>query len=129
MDTDVNKALIWRLVDEAWNGANLAVLDALTANPAAYRTAITDLRIVYPDLHISIDQLIAEGDWVAYRWTAQGTHELGVQLTWSGATFSRIVQGKLVEDSRVADRLTLLEQLGVVPAQLVPQHQLASAPP
>ena len=54
MDTDVNKALIWRLVDEAWNGANLAVLDALTANPAAYRTAITDLRIAYPDLHISL---------------------------------------------------------------------------
>jgi len=127
MDADVNKALIWRLVDEAWNGANLAVLDDLTANPAAYRTAITDLRIAYPDLHISIDQLITEGDWVAYRWTARGTHELGVQLTWRGVTFSRIVQGKLVEDSSVADRLTLLEQLGVVPAQLVPQHQLASA--
>jgi len=122
MDTDVNKALIRRLVDEAWNGATLAVLDDLVAHPDRYRSTITQLRTAYPDLHISIDQTIAEGDWVAYRWTAQGTHELGVQLTWSGVTFSRIVQGKLVEDRSVADRLTLLEQLGIVPAQLVPQH-------
>lgn len=127
MDTDVNKAIIRRLIDEAWNGANLAVLDDLVAHPASYRTTIIQLRTAYPDLHISIDQTIAEGDWVAYRWTAQGTHELGVQLTWSGVNLSRIVQGKLVEDSSVADRLTLLEQLGIVPAQLVPQHTLDSS--
>ena len=127
MDTDVNKAIIQRLIDEAWNSANLAVLDALVARPASYHSTITQRRTAYPDLLMSIDQTIAEGDWVAYRWTAQGTHELGVQLTWSGVTFSRIVQGKLVEASSVADRLTLLEQLGIVPAQLVPQHTLAAS--
>ncbi len=122
MHADANKALVQRLITEAWNNHNLTVLDDLVADPACYRTAITALRTAYPDLHMTIDQIIAEGDWVAYRWTAQGTHELGTQLCWTGMTFNRIQDGKIVDACFEADRLTLLEQLGIVPAMLTSQR-------
>ncbi len=118
IDTNANKLLIRRYIDEAWNNNNLAVLDEITTDPEYYRTTITKLRIAYPDLHITIDEIITEGNIVVYRWTAHGTHELGVHLHWIGMTFNRIQDRKIVEDYVVADRLTLLEQLGIVPAQL-----------
>src|SRR3712207_5155457 len=104
MDTDATKRLIQRYIDEAWNNYNLATLDDLVADPTWYRTLITKLRTAYPDLHLTIDHIIAEADWVAYRWTAQGTHELGVQLRWTGMTFQRIQAGKISEDYRSEER-------------------------
>lgn len=117
MDASVNTLLIQRYITEAWNTNNLAVLDEITADPEPYRTTISTLRIAYPDLHITIDEISAEGNVGAVRWTAHSTHEVGVQLHWVGTTFHRIQESKIVEAYRVADRLTLLEQLGSVPAQ------------
>ncbi len=115
MSTDANKALVRRYIAEAWNNQNLAVLDEIVVDPVRYRTIITNLHIAYPDLQFRIDALLAEGDLVAYRWTACGTHELGVHLRWTGMSFHRIQAGKIVEDWFESDRLTLLEQLGVFP--------------
>src|SRR5437868_6404000 len=82
-----NKALAHRVVEEVWNQGNLAALDDLF-EPGAPSTnsdrhgqdaqrmklAVRLYRAVAPDLHITIDQVLADGDAVMVRWTARGTH-------------------------------------------------------
>ena len=66
--------------------------------------------------------MVAEGDIVAARWSGTGTHRgdgLGIPAThisvkFSGMTFARIQNGKLVEGWNVFDQLGMLQQLGVV---------------
>ena len=78
----------------------------------------------FPDLHVTIEDMIAEGDKVVARLTASGTQQgafLGIPSTGKHATISdievvRIVNGKFVEIWVQADFLGLLQQLGVVPA-------------
>jgi steroid delta-isomerase-like uncharacterized protein len=81
-------------------------------------------RAAFPDLTLTIEQQVAEGDYVVTRWTAQGTHEgdlagigpTGVSATTGGISITRIVDGKIVEDYTQWDALGLMTQLGVVPA-------------
>ena len=76
-----------------------------------------------PDLHITTDDLIAEGDQVVKRWTARGTHKgdfMGVPATGNrievtGIEIYRIAGGKIVEIWGVMDSLGLMQQLGVIP--------------
>ena len=78
-----------------------------------------------PDLRVTIDEMVAEGDRVAARWTAEGTHQgelLGVPPTgrhirWSGISICRMAEGKLAEQFERWDRLDLMQQLGVIPAR------------
>jgi predicted ester cyclase len=76
-----------------------------------------------PDFHVTMEDMIAEGDNVAGRWTASGTHEAelvgipptGKQATWTGMTIYRFAGGKIVEAWWSRHMLSLLMQLGVVP--------------
>ncbi len=87
---------------------------------AAYLAAV-------PDMHATVEELIAEGDKVAVRWTVQGTHQgelMGIPATGRRAVFRgisiyRLDDGKIVEQWEQWDRLDLLRQLGVIPA---PRH-------
>jgi len=77
----------------------------------------------FPDGAITVDDIIAEGEIVALRWTGRGTNtgELmgmpatGKQVTVPGITYTRIVDGQIREDWTSWDTLALLQQLGVVP--------------
>jgi steroid delta-isomerase-like uncharacterized protein len=79
----------------------------------------------FPDARITVDDQFAEGDHVATRWTARGTHEgeiagisaTGKEVTVTGLTFSRLENDKLVEEWATWDTLGMLVQLGVVPAR------------
>ena len=81
-------------------------------------------RIAFPDVHFTIDDLIAEGERVVIRWTVTGTHKgelqgiapTGKHVTVTGMVMSRFVKGKVEEDWINFDALGLLQQLGVVPA-------------
>jgi steroid delta-isomerase-like uncharacterized protein len=81
-----------------------------------------------PDMHATIDDVVAEGDKVAVRWTVQGTQRgelLGIPPTsrpvrFSGISIYRLVKGKIVEQWEQWDRLNLLQQLGVLPAPPAP---------
>ena len=92
-------------------------IDGAKAEAEGYRSA-------FPDLQITIDQQVAEGDYVVTRWTAHGTHDgdldgiapTGRSATTSGISITRIVDGKIVEDYTQWDALGLMTQLGVVPA-------------
>ena len=76
-----------------------------------------------PDLRVTIEELVAEADKVAVRRSYDGTHQgelLGVpptgkQVRIGGISIFRLAGGKIAEHWEMLDRLTLMQQLGVVP--------------
>lgn len=136
--SEQNKKLVMRMVDEFWNEGRMSTADELLTDDHVIRDPATPgdfigpdgmkrfasiYRDAFPDLHFTTDQLIAEGDLVAERWRAAGTHtgELpGVPATGrsfvvSGVTIFRFRDGKIAEHAPVWDALGLLRQLGVAP--------------
>jgi steroid delta-isomerase-like uncharacterized protein len=131
------KALIRRLFEEVWNQGNLTVIDELFApsyvryDPAApeakglagFKQLVVMLRTAFPDLHFTVEEVIAEGDKVMSRALLRGTHRgeyLGIAPTGKpvavmGMVVVRIAQGKFQEGWLMMDNLGLLQQLGVVP--------------
>jgi predicted ester cyclase len=89
---------------------------------AGLKSFYTALWRGFPDLKISIDDLVGEGDKVVWRITASGTHEgpfQGLPPTGKSVTFGahytfRFEGGKIVERWSTLDRLALLVQLGAV---------------
>jgi steroid delta-isomerase-like uncharacterized protein len=79
----------------------------------------------FPDTQFTIDDMVAEGDRVAMRWTAIGTHNgdldgmapSGKPISVSGVSIDRIVDGKIVEEWSAWDALGMMQQIGVIPAQ------------
>ena len=77
----------------------------------------------FPDLQFTIEDMVAEGDFVVVRHTTRGTHQgnfrgippTGKQVSGTGMFIDRIVNGKAVEQWINGDDLGLLQQLGVVP--------------
>jgi steroid delta-isomerase-like uncharacterized protein len=87
---------------------------------------ISTYKTAFPDLNISVEDVIAEGDKVVTRVTLRGTHQgeteqfgapTGRQLEGTGVTISRIEGGKIVEDWDSYDNLSTLQQLGLPPEQ------------
>jgi steroid delta-isomerase-like uncharacterized protein len=134
-----NKAIVRRLNDEVWTDGRLEVIDELIADdfvttvvgapeqirgPQGFREFVVMYRKAFPDLRITVDEQIAEGDIVVTRWTATGRNEgelmgmpaTGKQATTAGININRISGGKLVEGWGLFDQLGLLQQLGAVPA-------------
>ena len=81
-------------------------------------------REAFPDMHITIEDLIAQGDKVAMRYTLRGTHQgefEGIPATWRKVTITgidiyRFSDGKVVEWWHRPDTLALLAQLGAFPS-------------
>jgi steroid delta-isomerase-like uncharacterized protein len=137
MSTEQHKMSIQRWVEAAWNKGNLAVADEvysadyLLHDPAgpiegleALRQFLTTFRTGYPDLHATIEEMIAEGDKVVWRYTLRGTHRgefmgiapTGKAITLTGCLLSRFVGDKVVEDWNNYDALGMMQQLGVIPS-------------
>ena len=83
------------------------------------------LRTTFPDIDVSVDDLIAEGDRVVIRWTGTGTHSgefmgvpaTGVKISVTGIAIDRIEGGKIVEHWEQFDTLGMMQQLGAIPSQ------------
>jgi steroid delta-isomerase-like uncharacterized protein len=119
MSIEENKAIVRRWFEEVWNGRNAAAFDDLaaegfvlhhTALPAAvdlptYKRFLPAFMAAFPDFHIAIDDLIAEGDRVAARITQRGTHRgefmgippSGKPVTQRALAMYRLEGGKIVE--------------------------------
>jgi steroid delta-isomerase-like uncharacterized protein len=78
----------------------------------------------FPDLNISVEDVIGEGQKVVSRYTVRGTHQgeteefgppTGRQFELQGITIHRIEEGKIVEEWERYDNLSVLQQLGLVP--------------
>jgi steroid delta-isomerase-like uncharacterized protein len=136
MSTEANKALVQRFWEEVFNHQNLAAIDELCVANFTYHdmtgahqgaAAVKDYLSVYlaafPDQHVTIEDMIAEGDRVVTRWTVRGTHQgpfmdiapTGKQVTVTGIDITRVVNGKALEDWDTFDTLGLLQQLAVIP--------------
>jgi predicted ester cyclase len=84
------------------------------------RAAFERFHTTFPDLHITPEEVIAEGDVVAARWTATGTHSgelagiapTGASVRWGGTDVYRFADGKIVEWWRNDDFVGLLHQVG-----------------
>ena len=134
-----NKALARRLVEEAFNAGRLEVVDELVASdfvehdpslteevrgPAGVKELIAGYRAAFPDIRITIEDQIADGDYVVSRWSGTGTHQgelmgmpaTGKQATVTGITIDRIADGRIVESWDNWDTLGLMQQLGAIPA-------------
>lgn len=91
---------------------------------AGLKALNTVLRAAFPDRYSTPEELIAEGDRVAERWTGRGTHRgafqgippTGKQVVVPGVVFYRIWDGKIVEFRGSFDILSMLQQLGAGPA-------------
>jgi steroid delta-isomerase-like uncharacterized protein len=134
MSIEENKAIFRRIVEEGFNKGNLAIVDELVATdhvnhtdnvhgPEEYKQFITMYRTAFPDLHMTVEDQIAEGDKVVNRWTSRGTHKgdlmgippTGKQITVMGMYVARITGGKIMEEWGNFDALGMMQQLGVVP--------------
>lgn len=140
MTTSEIKSLVERATQEVWNSGNLDVLDDVYADDQvrhdpsqpepirgleALKQYIGGFLAAFPDGHITVEDIIVDGDKFANRWTFRGTHEgefagippTGKQVEFTGTSFGRVANGKIVEVWDQADVLGLLEQLGVVPTE------------
>jgi predicted ester cyclase len=78
----------------------------------------------FPDLHIAVEDMIAEGDKIVIRDTVTGTHKgelMGVPPTGNSVSYNeififRFAEGRVIETWGVVDVLSLMRQLGAIPA-------------
>jgi predicted ester cyclase len=138
MAYEENKALIRRLFEEVFNQGQEEVVDEIIApdyvatfpgrpdpllGPDGVKQNQRMFRAAFPDIHETAEEMIAEGDRVAVRWTGSGTQHgplmgippTGKQVTVTGISIFRIAHRQLVEGWISMDMLGVLQQLGVVP--------------
>ncbi len=106
MSAEENKMSIQHWVEVAWNGGNLSVadevysVDYLLHDPAgpihgteALKQFVSTFQTAYPDLHTTIEDMIAEGNKVVWRYTVRGTHRgefMGIAPTGKSITLTGI---------------------------------------
>jgi len=134
MSREESKEIVRRCYDEVINHKNLVALDGVLAGDFRHngemrgrdgqRRAVSTILTAFPDIHVAIDDLIAEGDRVVARETWSGTHRgsfmdvppTGKRAVWSAIALLRIAGGKIFEPWVNPDDLGLLPQLGAVTA-------------
>ena len=138
MSIEDNKAIVRRYLEEAWNQGNVGILDELMAptyarymsgqasplNREGQKQRITTFHSALPDLHLTIEDLIAEGDKVVFRITVRGTQQgtlMGIpptskQVSLTAIDIACVADGKIVEHWGQMDTLGLLQQIGAIPA-------------
>jgi steroid delta-isomerase-like uncharacterized protein len=121
MTTEENKEIVRRWI-EARNRHDLEAAVALFAGDwqDRIRRSFASVTDSFPDVHIIVEEMIAEGDRVALRWgfrgTQRGTYQdipaTGKTVDWRGIDIYTIRDGKIVTMVREADSLSVLQQLG-----------------
>ena len=136
-----NRVLLRRFVDEVINTGDVGLVpwfvgeDFVDHDPppgaspdiSGIGRAFTRVRASFPDFHATVEDLVSEGDRVAYRWTFRGTHlgdfggipPTGREAIWSVIGIARFAEGKMVERWQRLDTAGLLGQLGA--STVVPQ--------
>jgi steroid delta-isomerase-like uncharacterized protein len=141
--TEQNANVVRRLIEDVWNKRNIEVVETLLtpdtriydpntpevgSGPEAYRKVFALYTNAFPDVRLTINDLIDGGDKVVVRWNAKGTHSGNLgdiaptnrQLDITGTTTFRVTNGKIAEQWLNWDALGMLQQLGVVPKTQTP---------
>ena len=139
MATEQNKALFRRMVEEIFNRGNMSLADEFIAPDFVEheelppgippgREGVKQLtamfRSAFPDFKATIDDMIAEGDKVVVRMTWRGTHKgefMGIPPTGKSVSFGvidivRFAGDKFAEHWGLMDSMSMMQQLGAVPA-------------
>jgi predicted ester cyclase len=139
MSPEENKTLIRHVIEEALNGGNLEIADdyftddyivhvpgrpdeAMPRGPEAFKRVIGTWHAACSDWHMTIEELVAEGDGVANRFTTRATHDgplfgippTGNQFVVAGMEFHRVHEGKVAETWVSDDIPGILVQLGIL---------------
>lgn len=137
--SDANKQLLRRWFEEVWNAGRADAIDEMFApegiahglsdeagqplrGPANFRTFHTQMRTAFPDMNVTIEDMVAEGDRVAARCSVRGKHggdNLGIAATnapveFTGMTIVRIADGKIVEAWNNFDFMRMYKQVGLL---------------
>ena len=135
MGIEENKAILQRLFDEVWSDNNLDVMDELFAKDfvrhgiggtsidfKTYKEFMVNTRRSFPDIQRSLDEMVAEGDKIAFSFTWTGTDTggftgvpTGKYLEVEECYIARFENGKIAEFKQHADPLGMLRELGVIP--------------
>lgn len=132
-----NKKIARQVFEDIQSDGNISLIDEIVTKDYVGHTPLGNLHgpqgakdfenilhTAFPDYHVTVEDVISEGDKVVTRWTGSGTHNgpfqgmpaTGKQVEMKGLTIFRIVNGKLIEGWTIPDLLGLLQQLGAVPA-------------
>ncbi len=131
-----NKALVRRFYEEVFHQGNVTLVDQLFSpsfarhsppspdvrGPTEVKQFCTALRAAFPDIHYTLEDMVAEGDKVVLRWSAQATQQgkfmsvapTGQSVTLSGTVTFLIQNGQFHEEWSHWDALGLMQQLGIV---------------
>jgi steroid delta-isomerase-like uncharacterized protein len=138
MSIEENKEVVRRFAEEVLQKHNLSVIDAIISKeyvlhgpdgqeikgPEGFKQLAAISLAGFSDGSFTIDDMMAEGDKVAVRYTRTGTHDgeyhgippTGKKINVPVAFFYRLADGKIVEAVGYSDSLTLLQQIGVSPS-------------
>jgi steroid delta-isomerase-like uncharacterized protein len=138
MSIETNKATVRRQMEQLWNEGRVDLVgEFFTEDNVSHNigfppsSGLEELKAsivmgvnAYADLKLSIDDMIAEGDKVAFTWTLRGVHQgdlygippSGKQVTTSGVSIHRLVNGRIAETWFFPDTMGLMQQLGAIPA-------------
>jgi steroid delta-isomerase-like uncharacterized protein len=132
MGIETNKAIVRQYI-ELWETGNLVLADEVLApeyvdhthpnqpaGPEPVKQEVTAFRAGFPDARISVEQMIGEGDLVAFRFVLRGTHlglfagfpPTGKEAVLTGVDFVRVVDGKIRELWSTQDTFNWAQQIG-----------------
>jgi steroid delta-isomerase-like uncharacterized protein len=137
--SEENKAVARRSFEDHFNTGNFDLAEEIFAadyvnhdpslpdfgtGPEVANQAARLYRNAFPDARITVEDQVAEGDRVATRWSARGTHQgelmgvgpTGNQVEITGISISRIEGGKIAEDWINYDALGMMQQIGAIPS-------------
>ncbi len=135
---EMNTEILRREKEEAWNKGNLDVIDELVADdyvmhdpsqPTEIRGReglkqyISAFRTAFPDMNMTVDDVVAEKNKVSRRMTLNGTHDgplagipaTGKRVSTGGIAIDRLENGKIVETFVNYDLMGLMRQIGAAP--------------
>jgi predicted ester cyclase len=138
--SEENKAILRRVTDEVFSQGNLDLVDELFAadyvlhdpgipggelrGPEDFKQRwVSMFRTAFPDLQLSVEDQVAEGDKVVTRYVGRGTHRgelmgiapTGMEVSVGGSIISRVSGDRIEEEWNNFDALGMMQQLGAVP--------------
>lgn len=138
MSVEQNKTVVRRLYDEVLNQENKAVIEQIfaaevtihdpftgvTQGPESFRQLLNIFDTAFPGHRVTVQQVVAEGEWVTVLHTHHATHTgpfmglpgTGKQVVVEGLELFRLANGRITEFWRKDDNVSLLIQLGMMPA-------------
>lgn len=136
--SEQNKALARRMYHEVFGQGKLDLIDelvdpnfveheelpGLSPGREGLKEFFAMFRNAFPDLQFAVEDMIAEGDKVAARFTISGTHRgqfldmapTGRQISVGGIEILRFSNGKVMEHWGMTDQMSMMQQLGAIPA-------------